>query len=102
MCRNNARERTEKVNPCSWHPVRIREKATLQRRATSSRTLLPRVEPDLGGEAPAPETEAPEAGHVIVKLLGRLAKRQQSPVLAQLVTGLQLRRQLHRITLNPE
>ena len=31
---------------------------------------------------------APERGHVVVKLLGRLAKQQQSPVLAQLATGL--------------
>jgi len=57
-------------------------KSSATRRAASSsrKTAAALVE-----EPTEPRDEgAPERGHVVVKLLGRLAKQQQSPVLAQL------------------
>lgn len=53
--------------------------------------FLLRIDPSQLFQAPHDGKE-PEKGHgapVIVKLLGRLAKQQQSPVLAQLVAPLQ-------------
>lgn len=57
-------------------------KSSATRRAASSSQ---QTAPALVEEPTEPRNEgAPERGHVVVKLLGRLAKQQQSPVLAQL------------------
>eukprot|EP00435_Cladocopium_sp_Y103_P068802 s691_g32.t1 len=58
-------------------------KLSATRRAASSSSQ--QRAPTLVEEPTEPrDEEAPERGHVVVKLLGRLAKQQQSPVLAQL------------------